>query len=81
MAFTLHFVGPLSQTRYTVEQLEVTTTYGDLTIHDNHAPMIATLADNNEIQYTYADGSQERTQLAGGILHVERDQTTIIVDG
>ena len=80
MALTLHIVGPISHSSYTITQLGITTTEGDMTIHANHAPMITYLAPNHEIVYTTEDGTQERMQLAGGIVHIERATVTIIMD-
>jgi len=80
MTMTLNFIGPISQTSHTIQEISVTTEGGDLTIYPNHAPMLATLAPNQEVSYTLSDGTQEQAQIVGGILHVERDGVTIILD-
>jgi len=80
MALTLWIFGPVSQTKHTITELDITTSEGDLTIYENHAPMITTLAENSHITYTLEDGTSERKQFAGGIMHVERATVTIIMD-
>ena len=80
LMLTLHLIGPISSTNHTVEEVEITTTEGSLTIQENHAPMITYLAPNQEITYVTQDGTRERKQVAGGIVHVERDMVTIIMD-
>ncbi|MBA3953826.1 F0F1 ATP synthase subunit epsilon [Candidatus Dependentiae bacterium] len=76
MKFTL--ISPTGSQVLEINWLEVETATGNFVIQPGHAPLIAPLAPNKEIQLSLEDGSTTIMTLAGGILEVNRDDITLL---
>lgn len=76
MKFTL--ISPTGSQTLEINWLEVETATGNFVIQPGHAPLIAPLASNKEIQISLEDGSTTIMTLAGGILEVNRDEITLL---
>ncbi len=59
--------------------LEVNTPVGNFVMQRGHAPMILVLSPNKPLIYCLQNGEQESTTIAGGILHITREQATVIL--
>lgn len=59
--------------------LEVNTAEGNFVMQRGHAPMILVLSPNKPLVYCLQNGIQESTTISGGILHITRDQATVVL--
>lgn len=59
--------------------LEVNTPVGNFVMQRGHAPMILVLSPNKPLIYCLQNGEQESTTIAGGILHITREQAMVIL--
>lgn len=59
--------------------LEVNTPIGNFVMQRGHAPMILILSPNKPLVYCLQNGQQESTTIPGGVLHITREQATVIV--
>lgn len=64
---------------FDVAWLEVNTAEGNFVMQRGHAPMILILSPNKPLIYCLQNGSEESTTIPGGILHITREQATVIV--
>ena len=61
------------------ERLTVTDTKGLVSVLSGHAPMVAVLAPG-PLQIVLPGGAMGRGMAAGGILHVTREETAVLID-
>ena len=64
---------------FDIAWLEVNTTAGNFVMQRGHAPMILILSPNKPLIYCLQNGQQESTTIAGGILHITREQATVVL--
>lgn len=60
----------------TVKRVDVPGTMGGFTVQEHHAPLISSLS-KGDIFYIVEDGSENRMNIAGGIVEV-RDNNVIV---
>jgi F0F1-type ATP synthase epsilon subunit len=64
---------------YRVEWLEIKTPSGNITIQDEHAPMIIELSPNNDIFFKIENGEEKSFKIKQGFLHVTRILTKVLI--
>ena len=63
----------------TAERLTVTDTKGLVSVLSGHAPMVAVLAPG-PLQIALPGGAVRHGMASGGILHVTREETAVLID-
>jgi F0F1-type ATP synthase epsilon subunit len=64
---------------FDIAWLEVNTPTGNFVMQRGHAPMILILSPNKPLIYCLQNGQQESTTIQGGILHITREQATVVL--
>lgn len=64
---------------YDIAWLEVNTPTGNFVMQRGHAPMILILSPNKPLIYCLQNGKEESTTIPGGILHITREQATVVL--
>ena len=77
----LTILHPYESKEYAIAWLEVNTSAGNFVLQRGHAPMILVLAEHQPITFCLQSGKQERITVQGGILKIDRDEATIVVNG
>lgn len=75
----LTLISPTSSETIAIDWLEVYTSGGSFIIQQGHAPLIAVLAQKQEITMGFADGTFRLQRLESGIVQVDRNQVTIVI--
>jgi F0F1-type ATP synthase epsilon subunit len=75
----LFMVSVSDKKSFDIAWLEVNTAEGNFVMQRGHAPMILVLSPNKPLVYCLQNGTQESTTIAGGILHITRDQATVVL--
>ena len=60
-----------------VEQITLPTSQGEITVLDNHIPLI-TLVSPGYVRYAHS-GTQQMTKLSGGVLEVRPESEAVIL--
>ncbi len=78
MKFSL--LGPDLKNSYEILWLEVETSLGNFVIQDGHAPLLLILKPNQEIIFSFYDGTIEKQMIPGGILEITRSDATLLLN-
>lgn len=71
--------GPAEQLGYEISSLEIETSLGHFVILENHAPILLLVKPNSSAIITLINGEKKTIPLIGGILHVTKDNITLIL--
>lgn len=64
---------------FEIAWLEVNSNAGNFVMQRGNAPMILVLAADQPILYCLQNGEQQSLPIPGGILHINRQEATIII--
>lgn len=64
---------------FDIAWLEVNTPEGNFVMQRGHAPMILILSPNKPLVYCLQNGQEESTTIPGGILHITREEATVVL--
>jgi F0F1-type ATP synthase epsilon subunit len=76
----LTILKPYDKEVHSVAWLEVNTNVGNFVLQKGHAPMILMLAKDRQLSYCLDNGQQINTTISGGILKIDREQVTIVLE-
>lgn len=76
----LTILKPYDKEVYSVAWLEVNTNVGNFVLQNGHAPMILMLAKDKPLSYCLDNGQEVSTTISGGILKIDRQQATILLE-
>ncbi len=72
-------VSLLDKKTFDIAWLEINTSIGNFVIQRGHAPMILILSPNKPLIYCLQNGKEETTTIPGGIVHINREQATVVL--
>ncbi len=76
----LTILRPYEKEVHSVAWLEVNTNIGNFVLQKGHAPMMLMLAKDKPLSYCLDNGQQISTPISGGILKIDREQATILLE-
>jgi F0F1-type ATP synthase epsilon subunit len=76
----LTLLKPYDKKEMRISWLEVNSSAGNYVLTSGHAPMILALKENSPITYCLTNGKQETETISGGILRIDRDEATIVLN-
>lgn len=76
----LYIVTPFKKITKEVDWVDINTTIGNFVIQNEHAPMILSLQPDSQCILGLATGKQETYKINRGIVHITRDDITILGD-
>jgi len=75
----LRIISPQTDQTFDVAWVDVNTHVGNFVILKNHAPMLATISEGEEISFCLQNGKQETITPEGGTVEVARKMVTLLL--
>jgi len=75
----LLIISPQKKDEFDVEWVEVNTKAGNFIVLPDHAPLVATLSENEEVVFCFPNGKQEVITPKGGTVEVSRKSVTLLL--
>jgi len=76
----LLIISPETRQEHDVAWVEINTKAGNFIILAEHAPMVATLTENQDVTFCFEDGKQETINPTGGTAEVTRSAVKLLLN-
>ena len=78
--FTLEIVRPMNSKKIPIQWIEIKGINGSFLVGPHHSPLISILKEHSKASYKNAEGFEQEIEISGGIVAVDQNKVTLLLD-